>query len=175
MKIGKLVYDLKRGSKKGCLPDLKNTSWSHALITDILIKSRDFAARVMKNKELIKDLDDDELDAFGFNNFSDKIKVGSVAKWRTLDTMAKFFVNDEDYKILDDILECILWNSVMDFSRNGYYCLAGAGSQSQEMMIQKIIAEFIVVKCTERELESRYDGDDYDGNVLEDTLYWWDK
>ena len=54
MKIGKLVYDLKRGSKKGCLPDLKNTSWSHALITDILIKSRDFAVMGSNNCIFIK-------------------------------------------------------------------------------------------------------------------------
>ena len=54
MKIGKLVYDLKRGSKRGCLPDLKNTSWSHALITDILIKSRDFAVMGSNNCIFIK-------------------------------------------------------------------------------------------------------------------------
>jgi hypothetical protein len=143
-----------------------------------LIKSRDLAARVMQNKELIKGLDDDDFDLFGFDNFSDKIKVGSVTRWRTLDIMAKFFVETEDYRLLDDILEYILWNNVMGFSRNGYYCLSGAGSQSQEMMIQKIVAEFIVVKCTEREAaaidESEGYGEEIDSSVLEETLYWWD-
>ena len=53
MKIVKLVYDLTMGTKKGRLPELK-ISWSHALISDILSKSRDFAVMGCNNCIFIK-------------------------------------------------------------------------------------------------------------------------
>lgn len=108
----------------------------------------------MRNAEHLEDLDESDFDMFG-RSFSDKVKVNLTAKWKTLDIMAKFFVETNDYRILDDILEYILWCSVMNFSRHGYFCLPGAGSQSQEMKLQKIIAEFILAKYKEKEGSKR--------------------
>jgi hypothetical protein len=90
--------------------------------------------------------------------------------------MAKYYLETEDGYILDHILNYILWSHVMNYSRYGYCCVSGAGSQCQEMMLQKIIAEFIIVKCTEREMKAEEDcEEDYEGNVLEETLFWYDK
>ena len=89
--------------------------------------------------------------------------------------MARYFIETDDGYILDHILNYILWNQVMHFSRYGYHCVSGGGSQCQEMMLQKIIAEFIIKKCDERERAAVEAGcNDYDGNVLEETLLWWD-
>ena len=119
-----------------------------------------------------------DVDATCLRRFSDKVRVDSFSYWNSLDKMARYHLETEDYCILDEIVRYIMWATVMSYSRNGYHCISGGGSQSQEMMIQKIIAEFIIIKCTERELEAEKDREEYDdeddGNVLEETLLFWD-
>jgi hypothetical protein len=106
-----------------------------------------------------------------FKRFTDRIHIDQFTRWNSLDKMARYLIETDDYCIFDDILNYIIWNQVMHYSRYGYHCISGGGSQCQEMMLQKVIADFVLEKCSERELDVE---DDFDGNVLEETLYWWD-
>lgn len=142
-------------------------------------------AKVLKTIEWLKEADEFEAlmrekygeDAPCLRKFSDKVRAESFSRWNSMDKMARYYLEDEDGYILDHIVNYILWATVMSHSRYGYHCISGGGSQCQEMMLQKIIAEFVLEKCAEREAEAKIDGDDsgeeYDGNVLEETLYWW--
>jgi hypothetical protein len=143
-------------------------------------------AKVIKVMEWLKK--DDELtikmklkhgiDVPSLRRFSDKIHVDSFSYWNSMDKMAKYYLETEDGCVLDDIVRYIMWATIMNYSRYGYHCISGGGSQCQEMMLQKIIAEFVIEKCNERELEAKEDrvedevGDEID--VLSETLYFWD-
>jgi hypothetical protein len=110
------------------------------------------------------------INAPAIRRFSDRVHIDTYTRWKTLDRMAQYYIETENGLILDDIMDYILWNYVMNYSRYGYHCISGGGSQCQEMMLQKIIAEFILDKCESRKHES---AKDYQGNVLEETMYWW--
>lgn len=140
--------------------------------------------KVVKTIEWLKE--DDDLRAFArekygidnpiiFRRFSDRVHVETFNRWHSLDKLVNYYLETEDGCIIDDVVRYIMWAQVMDLSRRGYHCLTGAGSQSQEMMVQRVIAEYIIVKCVEREAEAEADGYDEqeDGSVLEETLYWW--
>jgi hypothetical protein len=136
-------------------------------------------SKVIKTMEWLKKGDDlaikmkmkHGIDVPSLDRFSDKINIG-FSRWNSMDKMAKYYLETDDGYILDHIVNYILWATIMNYSRYGYHCISGAGSQCQEMMLQKIIAEFVIEKCSERERDK---DEDYDGNVLEETLYYWDK
>ena len=113
-----------------------------------------------------------------FARFSDKIHLETFNRWNSLDKIVNYYLETEDDYIIDELVRHIMWAFVMNYSRYGYHCVSGGGSQCQEMMLQKIIAEFIVMKCNEREAEAAEDavecGEPLDDSVLEETLYWWD-
>ena len=135
----------------------------------------EYVADIKRNSQIMERLKENGICLPSFRKFTDKVPLDTFSRWDTLNTMARYFLETDDGYILDHILNYILWNQVMHYSRYGYHCISGGGSQCQEMMLQKIIAEFTIVKCTERELEA--DEDDYDdaeGSVLEETLLWWD-
>lgn len=135
-------------------------------------------AKIKDNEKLMAVFRENGIDFPCFRRFTDKIHLDSLSRWNSLDKMARYYVETEDGIILDDILNYILWNQVMHYSRYGYHCVSGGGSQCQEMMLQKIIAEFVIEKCNERELEAKEDmvddkmEDELD--VLSETLYFWD-
>lgn len=64
MKTGEFVYDLTMGAKKECLPVLKNTNWSPALIISLLDKSEEFAAAGCNNSVFFRKEE-------GLQNFED--------------------------------------------------------------------------------------------------------
>jgi hypothetical protein len=141
-------------------------------------------SRVLKAIEWMKEDDDLQLrlkqkygpDAPSLKRFSDKIHIDSFSRWQSLNHMANYYMETYDGIILDEIVNYILWSVVMNYSRKGYHCYSGGGSQCQEMMLQKIIAEFIIKKCNEREREALDDaseyGNDISSNPLEEPLYF---
>lgn len=135
----------------------------------------EYISEIKLNSQVMAKLKEDGIEFAGFRKFTDKVPLDTFSRWDTLNTMARYFIEADDGYILDHILNHILWNQVMHFSRYGYHCISGGGSQCQEMALQKIIAEFVIKKCDEREHESRCESyDEYDGNVLEETILWWD-
>lgn len=144
-----------------------------------LKEDEEFIEELKQNEKLMAVIKEKGIDLSGFKRFTDKIHIDTFTRWNSLDRMARYYIETEDGILLDDILNYILWNQVMHYSRYGYHCISGGGSQCQEMMLQKIIAEYVIEKCADREAEAQADAEEYgesiQSNVLEDTLYWWDK
>lgn len=116
------------------------------------------------------------LNAPGIRRFTDRIHIDSFCRWKSIDKMAQYYIETGNESILDDLLNYILWSQIMNYSRYGYHCVSGGGSQDQEMMLQKVIAEFVLAKCAARELEAAQDGyDGSNGSVLEEDIFFWDK
>ena len=144
-----------------------------------------YYAKVLRAIEWLKEEDDLRalvkaecgIDVPFLRRFSDRVHIETFNRWMSLDKMVNYYLETEDGCIIDEIVRYIMWSTVMNYSRKGYHCISGGGSQCQEMMLQKIIAEYIVAKCTERELEAEEDAMEYgepvEGNVLEETLYFW--
>lgn len=100
----------------------------------------------------------DEVQDFGSNlgftafNLSDYYHYSQDNRWKSMDKMAKYYLEFcSDDELIDEIVDFILWHMVMLYSRKGYHCYSGAGSQSAEYKIHKLIATFILEKCEERQ------------------------
>ena len=73
--------------------------------------------------------------------------------------------------IISDIVHIILFNDVMDFIRSGYYALSSDGCIWNEMIYQKIVAEFTlnyIQNCiqSEKDKDSGHFKDEYYENLL---------
>ena len=116
------------------------------------------------------------VDPPGLRRFSDQIHIDSLTRWKTLDTMAQYYVDEGDGYLLDEIVRSMIWSFVMNYSRKGYHCISGGGSQSQEMELQRVIAEFVIERCQTREVELRQEAEEYDEETrakpLEEYIYW---
>ena len=104
-------------------------------------------------------------------NFCDEYHFSHEYRWRSLNAMADQYLDTQDETIIDDMVNYILWYQVMMYSRKGYHCYSGGGCQSEEYMIHKIIANFILKKCEER----RNDEDEgyLPESVLSETIFFW--
>ena len=164
----KLIQNISQRIPYGQTETLETLTYRKILKTMEWLKEEDELIAKLKHEMPL-------MEFWPLKKFTDKVPLDTFSRWDTLNTMARYFIETDDGYILDHILNYILWNQVMNYSRYGYHCVSGGGSQCQEMMLQKIIAEFVVVKCTERELGAEEDGyNGSDGSVLEETLLWWD-
>jgi hypothetical protein len=104
-------------------------------------------------------------------NFCDEYHFSHEYRWRSLNAMADQYLDIQDETIIDDMVNYLLWYQVMMYSRKGYHCYSGGGSQSEEYKIHKIIADFILKKCEER----RNDEDEgyQPESVLSETIFFW--
>ena len=82
---------------------------------------------------------------------------------------------DED---IAEILTLKFFSDGLDLARMGYLTSSGKGSQSSERYMQKLIAKFVLNKCTEsHKTYCEECGDDYDESkenkfLKRDELYW---
>lgn len=74
---------------------------------------------------------------------SEFTKLYGSDKMRDLNFMADRYVDNPDETIIDGIVETIIWDKVMTYSRVGYFCVPGAGSDDCEMVIPLIVANFV--------------------------------
>ena len=77
---------------------------------------------------------------------------------------------------INKLLEIVCLKTAFRLLRIGYFCITGSGSQSEEMLIHKIVAEFILSECQNRidEFLEEYDDDEdkpSDDEILSETLY----
>ena len=104
-------------------------------------------------------------------NFCDEYRFSHEYRWRSMNAMADLYLETQDDTLVDDIVNHIMWCHVMTYSRKGYHCYSGGGSQSLEYKIHKIIAEFILAKCEE------YRNDEDEGyqpeSILSETIFFW--
>ena len=120
--------------------------------------------------EMLTNLRDEiQVDMLRVRRFSDRVHIDSLSRWSPMDKFAKYYLESENEEILDDIVKYVIWATVMNMSRKGYHCISGAGSQDRELMIHKLIADWVYKKCEEA-IES---SDDFEGNALEESIYFW--
>lgn len=77
---------------------------------------------------------------------------------------------------INKLLEIVCLKTAFTLLRIGYFCITGSGSQSEEMLIHKIVAEFILSECQNRidEVLEEYSDDEdkpSDDEILSETLY----
>ena len=108
---------------------------------------------------------EEELSSFDYYRLSSEVHQINDWRWRSMDDFAKVYARTKDNNIIAEIRNYILWREVMLLSRKGYLCTSGRGSQSQEMMMHKLIAEFTLKKC--QKLQGRKKN-----CVLEDTIFY---
>lgn len=116
---------------------------------------------------------DDEVQEFGANlgfvafNMSDYYHYSQDSRWRSMDKMAKYYLEFcYDDTLIDRIVDFLLWEQVLLYGRKGYHCYSGAGSQSAEYKIHKLIAAFILQKCEEQQNGSS------DDELLEEAIFF---
>lgn len=74
---------------------------------------------------------------------------------------------------LNDLLEIMCLKTAFQLLRIGYFCTSGAGSQSDEMLIHKLVAKFVIDECKRKIDEYRAEDDTTlsDDELLSETLY----
>jgi len=87
---------------------------------------------------------------------------------------------DKDEKAIDYLIDIVVFSYCLKALRMGYYCISGAGSQSEEMLIHKEVAKFVLEQCDKkvkeyRELNKKYcdinDKPATDEEILSDFLF----
>jgi hypothetical protein len=84
-------------------------------------------------------------------------KLYDSDKLRDLNFMAGRYVENPDIAIINGMVDAIIWNKVMTYSRVGYFCVPGAGSDDCEMVIPLIVANF-VKKLYQKRCKSKKSG-----------------
>lgn len=72
-----------------------------------------------------------------------------------IDYLGQLILLQDNQEVVDLLVERYEFASIMSLSRNGFFGLCGQGSQSREMMMHKLIAEFTLKKIQETVDEAR--------------------
>ena len=110
-----------------------------------------------------------------FHKLHDHLRYSNDRRWNSMDWFGAEYVKTKDESIIHMIADYILWHTVVEYSRKAYGCMSGRGSQSTEMRLQTIIAEFVIVKSLLKQSEIEpelIDKTDTNG-ILRDTMYFW--
>ncbi|MBQ8626809.1 MAG: hypothetical protein IJ419_11670 [Agathobacter sp.] len=146
-------------------------------ITEVLSK-------LEKNKELFERakaegfaaLTEDEAENAVFCRLHDHLRYSNDRRWNSMDWFANEYLKTKDENLIQIIADYILWHTVVEYSRSAYGCMSGRGSQSCEMRLQTVVAEFIIVKSLlkQSEIEPKLIDKTDTNNILRDTMYFWD-
>ena len=71
------------------------------------------------------------------------------------DPLEFFLRHNASHDTIVELIEFLIWKQVMTKLRKGYFSLCGRGSQSSEMYLHKMVAEFVLRKCEERIEENK--------------------
>lgn len=82
-------------------------------------------------------------------------------------TVMKKLIEDFDEEILKKVVNQTLFTQVLSFLRKGYHCDSGAGSQSEETHIHRLLAEWIIDKISNNAIEHNANADDKEDMISE--------
>lgn len=93
-------------------------------------------------------------------------------------TVMKKLVEDFDEDTLKKVVNQTLFTQALSFLRKGYHCDSGAGSQSQETHIHRLLAEWIIDKISNNATEHNAEVDDEEDiiseNGVKETIFFSD-
>lgn len=174
----------------------------HEDLYNTLVK--DYATRKPYNKNVnIKDLWKDKIDRHyrkyvkRFNELKELLKLGimkdedeceyfelalSEPVFRTSQYSFDFtkaymkFLNDDNIELYKELLsDFIMFSYTLSSLRSGFFCVSGLGSQSNEMHIPKLIAEWVLkyIENYKKDYEEEYE-EDFNDDYLKETVYFSD-
>ncbi len=108
-------------------------------------------------------------DVFSYGTFLNPSRRG----WATV---MKKLVEDFDEEILKKVVSQTLFTQALSFLRKGYHCDSGAGSQSEETHMHRLLAEWIIDKISNNAIERNADVDDEEDmmseNGVKETIFF---
>ena len=85
-------------------------------------------------------------------------------------TVMKKLVEDFDEETLKRVVNQTLFTQALSFLRKGYHCDSGAGSQSEETHMHRLLAEWIIDKISNNAIEHNSEVDDEEDMISENGV-----
>lgn len=111
----------------------------------------------------------DKLEDFRSAWLSDFMKYEDVVKY----LLEQMYHNEESYdKNLEYLKELVFFSYVLESMRSGYLVTSGSGGDMREMLLQKLLAEYIITRCEEYVTDWRKESRDKltDEQILSDEV-----
>lgn len=121
------------------------------------------------------------VDAFNFSTYNDMthdIFCGTsffqTPIWQPYTKRLVSVSDSEREEILNYAVEKYLFTVALSYMRKGYLCDCGAGSQSNEMRLHMLLAQFIRDYVEHTAVQDMEIGNIADHNGIQESVYFWD-